>query len=67
MKRKTANKKRPFRYVNFSQWWEAEGKCYDPATSDVPWFDKRKALAEAAFKVSRQRPISEVIAKVRQA
>lgn len=33
----------------FDKWWSEEGKGIDPDTSDVPWFDKRKALAELAF------------------
>ena len=33
----------------FDQWWEREGRFFDPDTDDVPWFDKRKALAEKAF------------------
>lgn len=33
----------------FAEWWSRVGQSLDPDTSDVPWFDKRKALAEAAF------------------
>lgn len=36
----------------FQSWWEREGKSFDPDTSDVPWEDKRKALAEKAFNVA---------------
>jgi hypothetical protein len=35
--------------VNFEEWWNKEGRFYDPDTEDVPWFDKRKVLAELAF------------------
>lgn len=37
---------------HFESWWEREGKSFDPDTSDVPWEDKRKALAEKAFDVA---------------
>ena len=33
----------------FEDWWSRSGKFIDPDTSDVPWFDKRKGLAAAAF------------------
>lgn len=33
----------------FDKWWEEDGKFLDPDTSDVSWFDKRKALAQLAF------------------
>ncbi|HEX3800273.1 MAG TPA: hypothetical protein VH413_16375 [Verrucomicrobiae bacterium] len=33
----------------FEEWWNRAGRFYDPDTSDVPWEDKRKALAELAF------------------
>jgi len=33
----------------FDAWWSRRGQFIDPDTSDVPWHDKRKALAEAAF------------------
>jgi hypothetical protein len=33
----------------FEEWWERDGMYIDPDTSDVPWFDKRKGLAECAF------------------
>lgn len=35
--------------VGFDKWWQETGKFLDPDTEDVPWFDKRRALAEAAF------------------
>lgn len=38
--------------MHFESWWEREGKSFDPDTSDVPWEDKRKALAEKAFDVA---------------
>lgn len=34
---------------DFENWWERKGQFLDPDTSDVPWQDKRKALAEMAF------------------
>lgn len=34
---------------NFDEWWARVGRSIDPDTSDVPWEDKRRALAEAAF------------------
>lgn len=37
---------------HFQLWWDREGKSFDPDTSDVPWEDKRKALAEKAFDVA---------------
>ena len=36
----------------FSEWWEREGKFYDPDTEDVSWHDKRAGLAEKAFLVA---------------
>lgn len=33
----------------FSDWWTSQGKFIDPDTEDVPWFDKRKDLCEAAY------------------
>ena len=33
----------------FDKWWHEDGKMIDPDTEDVPWFDKRKSLAEIAF------------------
>lgn len=33
----------------FDEWWNRDGRFYDPDTTDVPWYDKRKALAERAF------------------
>lgn len=35
--------------VGFDKYWNEDGKGYDPDTEDVPWFDKRKFLAEHAF------------------
>ena len=37
----------------FEQWWERDGKFFDPDTDDVPWFDKRKFLAEYAWARAR--------------
>lgn len=39
----------PQRMETFSDWWLRDGRMFDPDTSDVPWFDKRKDLAEKAF------------------
>jgi hypothetical protein len=33
----------------FSQWWNEDGRYLDPDTDDVPWYDKREALAQYAF------------------
>lgn len=33
----------------FEDWWDRIGFNVDPDTSDVPWYDKRKGLAEIAF------------------
>ena len=35
--------------VGFETLCQEEGKSLDPDTEDVPWFDKRKGLAELAF------------------
>jgi len=35
--------------VGFDKWWQEDGRMLDPDTEDVPWFDKRKELAELAF------------------
>jgi hypothetical protein len=34
---------------SFEDWWEADGRFFDPDFSEVPWFDKRKDLAEYAW------------------
>jgi len=33
----------------FEKWWQEQGRSLDPDTEDVPWFDKREALAHIAF------------------
>ena len=33
----------------FDDWWQRDGKYFDPDTDDVPGFDKRKELAEYAW------------------
>ena len=38
------------KWTNFDDWWNQDGKYFDPDTEDVPWFDKRKDLAEYAFR-----------------
>lgn len=35
--------------ADFDTWWSDDGQYLDPDTSDVPWFDKRRSLAEAAY------------------
>lgn len=35
--------------IPFEDWWASQGRSIDPDTEDVPWFDKRKGLAEAAY------------------
>lgn len=35
---------------DFDTWWSCDGQYLDPDTADVPWFDKRRGLAEYAFK-----------------
>lgn len=37
----------------FENWWRDDGRFIDPDTDDVPWFDKRKGLAESAFNAGR--------------
>lgn len=39
--------------MDFDAWWKREGERIDPDTSDVPWFDKRRALAEAAWEAAK--------------
>ena len=39
--------------ATFDDWWAADGQYLDPDTSDVPWFDKRRALAEYAYNAGR--------------
>lgn len=36
----------------FESWWIRAGRHIDPDTEDVPWFDKRKALAGTAFRAA---------------
>jgi hypothetical protein len=33
----------------FEKWWQEQGRGLDPDTEDVPWYDKREALAHLAF------------------
>jgi hypothetical protein len=43
----------------FEGWWQSVGKFFDPDTSEVPWFDKRKDLAEYAFRAGWQSATDE--------
>lgn len=49
----------------FDDWWHRDGQYIDPDTSEVPWFDKRKALArmsfEAAMAASRNYTADEAV------
>ncbi len=38
--------------IDFDEWWTREGKFIDPDTCDVPWIDKREALAQCAFRAA---------------
>lgn len=40
----------------FDAWWSADGMYIDPDTDDVPWFDKRRGLAMAAFQAGLLSP-----------
>ena len=33
----------------FDEWWESDGQYIDPDVSEVPWFDKREALARMSW------------------
>jgi len=35
--------------TGFEKWWHEHGRNLDPDTEDVPWYDKREALAHIAF------------------
>ena len=35
--------------AGFEKWWSEQGRFLDPDTEDVPWYDKREALANLAF------------------
>ena len=35
--------------AGFDKWWQESGRMLDPDTEDVPWYDKREALAHIAF------------------
>jgi hypothetical protein len=35
--------------AGFDKWWQEQGRSLDPDTEDVPWYDKREALAHIAF------------------
>ncbi|MDR3392459.1 MAG: hypothetical protein P4L77_12080 [Sulfuriferula sp.] len=39
----------PVAPISFRDWWNSQGRMIDPDTEDVPWFDKREALCEAAY------------------
>ncbi len=41
------------KWATFDEWWEQDGRFYDPDWSDVPWYDKRKSLAEYAWHRSK--------------
>jgi hypothetical protein len=45
--------------MKFTDWWETEGSFIDPDTSDVPWFDKRKSLCQAAFDAASTSKLAE--------
>ena len=36
----------------FDEWWSSRGQYLDPDTDDVPWFDKRRGLAEMVWDVA---------------
>lgn len=36
----------------FENWWDSRGKFIDPDSDEVPWYDKRKGLAEEAFRAA---------------
>ena len=36
-------------YELFEEWWAKDGRYIDPDTEDVPWVNKPKELAAAAF------------------
>ena len=40
--------------LTFEEWWMRTGRMIDPDTEDVPWYDKRKFLAEYTFMRARQ-------------
>ena len=37
----------------FDEWWIRIGRTLDPDVSDAAWYDKRRALAEAAFNAAK--------------
>jgi hypothetical protein len=45
---------------NFNEWWSEDGSYIDPDTADVPWFDKRRGLAEAAFSAGMDEGVNYV-------
>lgn len=45
--------KRNVMNADFMEWWQRDGKFYDPDTEDVDWFDKRVELAEYTFTRAR--------------
>ena len=45
----------------FDEWWSRDGQFIDPDTSDVPWFDKRRGLAEYAFGAGMAATSGEVL------
>jgi hypothetical protein len=44
---------------NFDEWWRDEGRWIDPDTEDVPWFDKREALARLAYEAGHAEQAAE--------
>lgn len=67
MKQKSAYQKRNERDEAFEQWWQADGRFYDPDTEGVSWFDKRKELAAVAFQAGvkeEQKAVRQKITKM---
>lgn len=54
MKTQPLTKDVVLQWPDFDNWWEVDGRFFDPDTDDVPWFDKRKFLAEYAFNRAKQ-------------
>lgn len=43
---------------SFDEWWEEIGRSFDPDTDDVSWYDKRRGLAEEAFRAGVARAMN---------
>ena len=59
-RRSEASPSQPAPPTQFDDWWQKDGKFFDPDFSEVPWYDKREQLAEYAWHRATQ-PLIEAL------